>query len=223
MCSVITLVFLALFGGGAVFFVGVTQPATELPPVVEVTVAAPTVEPVTPAAAEPNLEVVALLFDPFYVSNAFDSVDAIAGIGMEVFDPAIWSFESEPLSSGTRVTWLSDPLNAVVSIDYLVFINGFKGDVDSFFDDAWVDASFPTYDPLDELARCEVTNVQLREYDGFLTTQEREFDVRYWLVQVDEVHIAAVTLAFPPDRAAERDRVSAALFPLLPSCGFGSE
>ncbi|MBI3164007.1 MAG: hypothetical protein HYZ24_04935 [Chloroflexi bacterium] len=172
----------------------------------------------TPIAAAPTEEPV-IAVTPVCIDSVPTQADidrALAFPG-RAFDDGDWERSYTVASDKIVVTWQSEAIPAIVTLEALVFPCGYEDlDLDAYFNDEGWSIIFGNYQGYEYVNECR-DDRGLRLYNFIAVDQGFAYTVRYW-VWSDTPNRVISFMVVMPDSTPQMDELSYAIFPQLEFC-----
>lgn len=135
-----------------------------------------------------------------------------------VFERPTWteSFSSSP--DRVTKTWLSNELNAVSYLEYLMYNCGLEeGDIDTYYsDENFKKAIFQNYQDVEKTAECN--RDQLRHFEFTSSYNSSKYVMYYWTQPDGNTRLLGFMMAFPITDVAQLQQYASRIYPNLASC-----
>jgi hypothetical protein len=135
-----------------------------------------------------------------------------------LFASADWERSYTVMDGRVGVTWLSNPLGAVVYLEALIFPCGYEDqDLDAYFiAENWA-VIFENYESYEILSSCR-TDGGLRLYEIRTESMGFNYDVHYWARNDTDHRVLTVMMTFPEGSDPVSGEYATRLFPPLTDC-----
>jgi len=135
-----------------------------------------------------------------------------------LFDTPDWKRSYTVSENRVSVTWLNDPLGAVVYLEALIFPCGYEEpDLDNYFSDQNWKTIFANYESYQALAECK-RNEGLRLYRFDAANAGADYHINYWVQNDTAQRVIVIMMTFPANAQTPLDDFSFRLFPKLTTC-----
>ena len=135
-----------------------------------------------------------------------------------IFGRDVWSESYTSSPDRVTMTWLSNNLNAVAYVEYLVYSCGYtQKDVDTYFsEDNFKSTLFKDYQDVTKTAECSKDDLRHYEFRGKFSGIH--YLMVYWVKPENGNRILDFMMAFPVEKQDELKKVATQLYPQLPAC-----
>lgn len=136
----------------------------------------------------------------------------------KVIDSSEWKRSYTVSENRVSVTWLNNPLGAVIYLEALIFPCGYKGpDLDTYFSDENWKTIFLNYQSYELLEQCKAQD-DLRLYQFKAVSQRFDYKIRYWALSDTDTRVITTMVVFPVETESLLNDYSSRLFPTLRTC-----
>lgn len=136
----------------------------------------------------------------------------------KTFDKSGWEKTYEVVEGRVSVTWLNNPLGAVVYLEAIIFPCGYEEpDLDKYYSDENWAGIFQNYESFERIDEC-ITDDGLRLYEFKTQNQGFEYNIRYWVENDTDTRIISTMIVFPFEEKMLLDEYSSMLFPDYSTC-----
>jgi hypothetical protein len=213
MCSIIAILLLVVSGLFGYSMVSSSQQPISPPPIVEIAPASTQSVQATAEALPLPTQVIACATQ----DSSQDLAQMTQVINAKVFEPALWTAQSDVNDQRTTTTWHSDKLGAVAYLEYLHFDCGVSQEqIDQYFTPETFQTIMSSYSSYQMTSECRHNGLRLFEFDA--SFNDTNYHVLYWIEQVTPTRVADITLTFPVSQQAKLSEYAGRLFPDLPTC-----
>jgi len=175
----------------------------------------PTVTPTVPPTETPIPTAVSSCISPEATQT---DVNRALSYTKKIFDGNEWSKTYDVVESRVSVTWLNDPLGAVVYLEAIIFPCGYEEpDLNKYYSDENWAAIFQNYESFELIDKCRTDN-GLRLYEFKTQNQGFEYAIRYWVQNDTDKRVISTMIVFPLESELLFDEYSSMLFPDYSTC-----
>ncbi len=136
----------------------------------------------------------------------------------KIFEGNEWERTYNVDESRVSVTWLNNPLGAVVYLEAIVFPCGYdEPDLNKYYSDENWATIFQNYESYELVDQCR-TNDGLRLYEFKTQNQGFEYLIKYWVQNDTDKRIISTMIVFPVESQTLMDEYSSMLFPEYSTC-----
>ena len=136
----------------------------------------------------------------------------------KVFEGNGWERTYNVVESRVSVTWLNNPLGAVVYLEAMVFPCGYdEPDLNKYYSDKNWATIFQNYESYEMVDQCN-NDEGLRLYEFKTQNQGFEYLISYWVQSDTDTRVISTMIVFPVESQTLMDEYSSMLFPEYSSC-----
>ena len=147
-----------------------------------------------------------------------NDIDRALSFADKVIDSSEWNRSYTVSENRVSVTWLNNPLGAVIYLEALIFPCGYQAkDLDTYFSNENWKTIFLNYQDYELLEQCN-TQDDLRLYQFKAVSQRFDYKIRYWALSDTDTRVITAMVVFPVETESLLDDYSSRLFPTLRTC-----
>ncbi|MBP6177626.1 MAG: hypothetical protein KA473_02395 [Anaerolineales bacterium] len=145
-------------------------------------------------------------------------IDRVLSYSEGVFTDPEWEQSQFVSDSRVSVTWLNNPLGAVIYLEGLIFPCTYEEpDLNQYYSDENWQTIFQNYESYEMIDQCK-TNTGLRLYEFKTQNLGLQYDVRFWVQNDTNTRVISTMLVFPSELQEQFDDYSSRFFPTYQTC-----
>lgn len=145
-------------------------------------------------------------------------IDRVLAHSEGIFTDPEWEQSQFVSDSRVSVTWLSNPLGAVIYLEALIFPCTYEEpDLNQYYSDENWQTIFQNYESYEMIDQCK-TNTGLRLYEFKTQNLGMEYEVRFWVQNDTNTRVISTMIVFPGELQEQFDDYSSRFFPTYQTC-----